>query len=253
MKFSELVKVTLTFDQIERLEARTRRQGEMLSCELANALIIPQNAVGDDGKTVENVQPDLSAVLGNLAVGDIVKVNDLLSGISTVKSVQELQPMLRQLGREGFDDFSVMQTSNILMRTIYQTGLDETFYGRKLFATVIWNQAGGCVAKMPEVCLRKYQFSIWNWLDAEARTSAGFQIGIPEGVFVSNERQKIWNETKEIVEQLMNGTFSPIGSYNSYMNKSTSSERSKTTLNSMTNQKVFKDYVFGHLSRHDRL
>ena len=91
---------------------------------------------------------------------------------------------------------------NVVARTLYMEAREDGTSGLKMVMTVIWNRAGGDVAKLADVCLSRRQFSCWNSV-----------------VSGSGKDADSWAACVNLAKLAFDGTFKPVNStWNSYYN-----------------------------------
>ena len=231
---SEDTKFTLTIGQLRQLVNEMTVEGDV--DELTDESL--KSAVG------------LSLIAGLLSLGGILRADDIKSGLEGVKDAADAQVVLNAAANKTYGGYSTAQAVNILMRTLYAEARNESSLGKRMVATVIWNRAGGDVDRLPGVCLKKKQFSCWNGLTA--RDPGNFVVRVPKGATRPGANQAAWNECKALVESMLNGTFTPEGNYNMYLNKATAD---KSAVNgwgtSMGGQRVVGHHTFGYLKDQD--
>ena len=245
---NEDTKIVLTLGQIKRLiKESSFLNDEMPLSELLQSLIIPDNETEDE--SIKSALA-LSLIASALSVGSILQASDVSSNIVKANTPDQVQSALNNSGKKTFGGYSAAQATNILMRTIYQEARGESELGRKMVATVIWNRAGGNVDKIPQVCLKKYQFSVWNGLTK--KQPSAFEVKVPSSALKKGKNKDVWNEIKALVESMFNGTFVPEGNYNAYLNKDTASTSAVNGWGaSMANQTVVGHHTFGYLKEYD--
>lgn len=231
---SEDTKITLTLGQLQRLVNEMTVEGDV--DEITDESL--QSALG------------LSLIATLLSLGSILRADDIRSGLKDAHDPKEAQIVLNAIENKTYGGYSTAQAANILMRTLYAEARNESSLGKRMVATVIWNRAGGDVDRLPGVCLKRKQFSCWNGLTA--RDPGNFVVRVPKGATRPGANQDAWNECKALVEQMMDGSFTPEGNYNMYLNKATAD---KSAVNgwgtTMGDQKVVGHHTFGYLKDQD--
>lgn len=87
----------------------------------------------------------------------------------------------------------------VLAATLFGEARGEPLDGKKAVASVIWNRAKTKSGKdLKNVCLKKYQFSMWNDVDS-------YNVNIKNPL-----NKRAWEECWKIAEQMVNGSFKPI-------------------------------------------
>lgn len=231
---SEDTKITLTFGQLRQLVNEMTVEGDV------------------DEITDESLRGalSLSLIATLLSLGSILRADDIRSGLKDAHDPKEAQIVLNAIENKTYGGYSTAQAANILMRTLYAEARNESSLGKRMVATVIWNRAGGDVDRLPGVCLKRKQFSCWNGLTD--RDPGNFVVRVPKGATRPGANQNAWNECKALVEQMMNGTFTPEGNYNMYLNKATADKSAVDGWGtSMGDQKVVGHHTFGYLKDQD--
>ena len=230
----DTTRLTLTIGQLRRLVNEMTVEGDV--DELTDESL--KSAVG------------LSLIAGLLSLGGILRADDIKSGLEGAKDATDAQVVLNAAANKTYGGYSTAQAVNILMRTLYAEARNESALGKRMVATVIWNRAGGEVDRLPGVCLKKKQFSCWNGL--AARDPGNFVVRVPKGATRPGANQNAWNECKSLVESMFDGSFTPEGNYNMYLNKATAD---KSAVNgwgtSMGGQRVVGHHTFGYLKDQD--
>jgi len=94
---------------------------------------------------------------------------------------------------------------NIIARTIYAEGRSESSEGRRAIATVIYNRGGSPSGMVKAIQVPK-QFSCWNKADADDWNN------------MKKGEGDTWEDSVNIAKSMVNGTFSPTGTYDHYYN-----------------------------------
>ncbi len=111
-----------------------------------------------------------------------------------------------------------LSTMYVIADTLFMECKNQTDYGRKAVASVIYNRAGGDKDKFAEVCLKKnrrgvHQFSCYNKNKCD-----GHQDMISWNKMTVKEK-KIYANCEQYARQMVEGTFSPINkTMNMYYN-----------------------------------
>ena len=146
-----------------------------------------------------------------------------------------------------YGGFTEEKAYNIVAKTLYDEARGEGIPGLKAVASVIYNRAGGNSANFPKVCLRKYQFSVWNGLSDLERTPEGYYIVTPA---TSTQATKdMWGLCQTLTKQMFEGKFqSTIDNRNVFYNPVKSSPSWGDT---MKNPKTIGNHKFGYLPEYD--
>lgn len=132
---------------------------------------------------------------------------------------------------------------NVVARTLYMEARGEGQKGLEMVMTVIWNRAGGDVARMADVCLQRKQFSCWN--AASNRTPSSYSISFPSGAFGSGPESKAWAKCQNLANLAFSGNFSPTDSHwNSYYNPT---KADPSWASDLVGQKTVGNHVVGEL------
>lgn len=107
---------------------------------------------------------------------------------------------------------------NVVARTLYMEAREDGTSGLKMVMTVIWNRAGGDVAKLADVCLSRRQFACWNSISGKSPST--YQVKFPKGVVSgSGKDADSWAACVNLAKLAFDGTFKPVNStWNSYYN-----------------------------------
>jgi len=84
----------------------------------------------------------------------------------------------------------------IIALTIFGEAAGEPFDGKQAVASVIWNRAGGDVAKMEAVCKARKQFSCWN-------------NGKTPTVPTDRQSRLAWRDCVMLADAIADGWFTP--------------------------------------------
>lgn len=115
----------------------------------------------------------------------------------------------------GKDKYLDAVIANLISRTLMAEAIGEkTTRAFDAVASVIWNRAGGNKRRMADVILSPRQFSCWNKLTDDEKRN--FVIK-PHGRSMTNP--SAWAYCQSLAKSMVDGTFSPIGSWTHYYAK----------------------------------
>lgn len=191
-------------------------------------------------------------IAGLLSVPGYVDAQTIEKNIPNKASQEQIQNGLKKASEseKTYNGYTLLQLTNILTRTLYAETKGESLEGKKMVATVIYNRAGGKLENIVDVCFARKQFTAWNKFKNKSPTL--YAITISPEVARSSVSKKAWDQCKEITDSIVNGTFKPLGNWNSYLNPVTADKRNVDGWGSkMSNQKTVGSHKFGYLKAND--
>ena len=158
------------------------------------------------------------------------EIEQAMSNPNVMAEVQSQDPTEDQMQqeRDKTDQEYKNTIKNIMARTLYAEGKNESYAGMKAIASVIYNRAGSNdLNEILKAIKAPKQFSCWNSADNEDWTN-----------MKQGKNNSAWNNAMQIAEEVVNGTFAPSGTWSHYYNPSLCdpywayTDKSKTQLRS---------------------
>lgn len=183
----------------------------------------------------------------------LLAVPGILPAKTVQKSVnnnQKYEMIVKDLNQNAkmFGNYTALQSSNIIARTLYAEARNDGKVGMEAVASVIYNRAKGNKDNFTKACLKPKQFSCWNKFTKEEADPKNFKIKIPSSVNKNKKNEALWKEAMQIVADMLNGTFKPTTTANMYYAKSMI--KPPSWANELTDVKMIGSHKFGILKNH---
>ena len=154
----------------------------------------------------------LVLVLSGMSIKDVsaktqIPETEIIQSLQDDEIMQEARKEIEGSRKTvGSETKEISITKNILARTIYAEGRGESTEGKMAIATVIFNRGRGNTQEMVKAIQCPKQFSCWNKASSEDWTNMKQGSG------------KDWEESLNIAESLVNGSFTAVGTFDHYFN-----------------------------------
>ena len=202
--------------------------------------------------SVKQVDEGVKEVVSAGLLAALLAVPGILPAKTVQKSVnnnQKYEMIVKDLNQNAkmFGNYTALQSSNIIARTLYAEARNDGKVGMEAVASVIYNRAKGNKDNFTKACLKPKQFSCWNKFTKEEADPKNFKIKIPSSVNKNKKNEALWKEAMQIVADMLNGTFKPTTTANMYFNPQKCSPK---WANELTDVKMIGSHKFGILKNH---
>ena len=192
----------------------------------------------------------LSVLLALLSIPNILTAKEVQDNLPSDKAVSAelVKGALEKTkaAKNTLGGYTLIQTSNIVARTIYMEARSEGTVGMDAVASVIYNRAGKDKENFSKVCLKKSQFSCWN--DIANKKPQNYKVLIPNGVLKSKKDKEAWKYCLKLAGKMLSGNFaSTVGNRNSYHTVAITPDWD----GDLKNKKTIGSHVFGYLPEYD--
>ena len=212
--------------------------------EKARSFISKHSVKQVDEGAKEAISAGLLAAL--LAVPGILPAKTVQKSVNNNQKYEMIVKDLNQ-NAKMFGNYTALQSSNIIARTLYAEARNDGKVGMEAVASVIYNRAKGNKDNFTKACLKPKQFSCWNKFTKEEADPKNFKIKIPNSVNKNKKNEALWKEAMQIVADMLNGTFKPTTTANMYFNPQKCSPK---WANELTDVKMIGSHKFGILKNH---
>ena len=212
--------------------------------EKARSFISKHSVKQVDEGAKEAISAGLLAAL--LAVPGILPAKTVQKSVNNNQKYEMIVKDLNQ-NAKMFGNYTALQSSNIIARTLYAEARNDGKVGMEAVASVIYNRAKGNKDNFTKACLKPKQFSCWNKFTKEEADPKNFKVKIPSSVNKNKKNEALWKEAMQIVADMLNGTFKPTTTANMYFNPQKCSPK---WANELTDVKMIGSHKFGILKNH---
>lgn len=197
----------------------------------------------------------LAALLSIPNILDAATIEDILH--HSTSPYKELNVYLKSNYQNVYRGYNIINAHNIIARTLFRETEGESDKGTKLVADVIWNRAGGDPQFLPDVCLKKGQFSCWNGLTTkfENVSPENFNFVIPPEVNLGKNKEQVkkWDYCKSLAAKMLLKKYTPDNPrINTYYNPNKANpDWKKRFLNGKIKPFSVGSHLFGFLPEYD--